>query len=60
MVLHAHSYIKTKIFPPNNLIPPKPLNLATGLLYASLHFQTCCILIVLSLQAFQSTYYFCS
>jgi len=43
--------MKTKILAPYQFIfPSKPENLATGLLYASLHFQTCSILTVLSLQ----------
>jgi len=44
--------IKRKILiPPNKqtILHPKPLKLTIGLLYASLHFQTCGILTVLSL-----------
>jgi len=44
----TYNAIKTKIFTPNSLFYPQ--NLATGLLYASLHFQTCVILAVLNLQ----------
>jgi len=41
--------MNTKIYPPQKFIlPSNPQNLATGLLYASLYFQTCSILAVLT------------
>jgi len=47
-VLNKFHHKHKNLSPQQSILPSKPQNLATGLLCASLHFQTCGILTVLT------------